>query len=92
MPFQKYGKKGGKGGIALAEKVLDTLENKESHFEVLYENGLSLKEKIETIAKEIYGAATVSYAPAAEKAAEEDYRDGIWRCTCLHGEESVFFI
>ena len=60
--------KGGKGGIALAEKVLDTLENKESHFEVLYENGLSLKEKIETIAKEIYGAATVSYAPAAEKA------------------------
>ncbi len=61
-------KKGGKGGIALAEKVLDTLENKESHFEVLYENGLSLKEKIETIAKEIYGAATVSYAPAAEKA------------------------
>lgn len=35
---------------------------------MLYENGLSLKEKIETIAKEIYGAATVSYAPAAEKA------------------------
>lgn len=60
--------KGGKGGIALAEKVLDTLEHKESHFEVLYENSLSLKEKIETVAKEIYGAATVSYAPAAEKA------------------------
>ena len=60
--------KGGKGGISLAEKVLDTLENKESHFEVLYENSLSLKEKIETIAKEIYGAATVTYAPAAEKA------------------------
>ena len=49
--------KGGKGGIALAEKVLDTLEHKESHFEVLYENSLSLKEKIETVAKEIYGAA-----------------------------------
>lgn len=60
--------KGGKGGIALAEKVLDTLEHKESHFKVLYENSLSLKEKIETVAKEIYGAATVSYAPAAEKA------------------------
>lgn len=60
--------KGGKGGIALAEKVLDTLEHKESHFEVLYENSLSLKEKIETVAKEIYGAATVTYAPAAEKA------------------------
>lgn len=51
----------------MAEKVLDTLEHKESHFEVLYENSLSLKEKIETVAKEIYGAATVTYAPAAEK-------------------------
>ncbi len=60
--------KGGKGGIPLAEKVLDTLENKESHFEVLYEDSLSLKEKIETIAHEIYGAASVTYAPAAEKA------------------------
>ncbi len=60
--------KGGKGGIPLAEKVLDTLENKESHFEVLYEDSLSLKEKIEKIAHEIYGAASVTYAPAAEKA------------------------
>ena len=60
--------KGGEGGIALAEKVLDALENKESNFKVLYDDKLSLKEKIETVAKEIYGAATVSYAPAAEKA------------------------
>ena len=59
--------KGGEGGIALANKVLETLEKKESHFKVLYENELSLEEKIETIAKEIYGADGVTYAPAAKK-------------------------
>ena len=59
--------KGGEGGIALAEKVLDTLENKKSDFHTLYENSLSLKEKIETISKEIYGADGVEYTPAAEK-------------------------
>ena len=58
---------GGEGGIALANKVLETLETKESHFKVLYENELSLEEKIETIAKEIYGADGVTYAPAAKK-------------------------
>lgn len=59
--------KGGEGGIALAEKVLETLNTKESHFHTLYEDTLSLKEKIETIAREIYGADGVEYAPAAEK-------------------------
>ena len=59
--------KGGEGGIALAKKVLDTLEHKESHFHTLYEDGLSLEEKIETIAKEIYGARGVVYEPAAKK-------------------------
>lgn len=59
--------KGGEGGIALAEKVLETLEKKESNFKVLYEDELSLKEKIETVAREIYGAAHVSFAPAALK-------------------------
>ena len=59
--------KGGEGGIALAEKVLDTLENKESHFHTLYEDELSLKEKIEKIATEIYGAKDVAYEPAASK-------------------------
>ena len=59
--------KGGEGGIALAEKVVHTLETKESNFKPLYEDSLSLKEKIETIAKEIYGADGVEYAPAAEK-------------------------
>lgn len=59
--------KGGEGGIALAEKVLETLEKKESRFHVLYEDSLTLKEKIETVAKEIYGALDVSYTPAAQK-------------------------
>lgn len=59
--------KGGEGGIALAEKILQTLEEKESHFKPLYEDGLSLKEKIQTVAKEIYGAEGVGYTPAAEK-------------------------
>lgn len=59
--------KGGEGGIPLAEKVLDTLENKESDFHVLYKNELSLKEKIETVAREIYGADGVNYTSAASK-------------------------
>ena len=59
--------KGGEGGIALAEKVLDALENRESNFKVLYDDELSLKEKIETIAKEIYGADGVTYSNAANK-------------------------
>ncbi|MCD8133941.1 MAG: formate--tetrahydrofolate ligase [Clostridiales bacterium] len=59
--------KGGEGGIALARQVLDALEHKESHFKVLYEDGLSLQEKIETIAKEIYGADGVTYSGAAVK-------------------------
>lgn len=60
--------KGGEGGIALAEKVLETLEKKQSDFKVLYPDEMSLKEKIGTIAAEVYGADGVTYAPAAEKA------------------------
>ncbi len=60
--------KGGEGGIELANKVLETLETKESFFEPIYKDELSLKEKIETIAKEIYGAGSVTYDPSAEKA------------------------
>jgi len=59
--------KGGEGGIALAEKVLKTIETKESHFKVLYEDEMPLKEKIQTVAKEIYGANDVIFAPAALK-------------------------
>ena len=59
---------GGRGGEALARKVVDTLETKESHFTPLYPDDLSLREKIETVAREIYGAAAVTYSPAAAKA------------------------
>ena len=59
--------KGGEGGIPLAEKVLETLETKESRFKLLYEDELPLKEKIKTVATEIYGAAQVSFSPQAEK-------------------------
>ena len=65
--LSKVWEKGGEGGIALAEKVLETLENKESNFKVLYPDDISLEEKIETIAKEIYGADGVTYSAAAKK-------------------------
>lgn len=63
----KVWEKGGEGGIELAEKVLDTLEHKKSDFHVLYEDELSLTEKIEKISREIYGAKGVVYEPAARK-------------------------
>ena len=59
--------KGGEGGVELAQKVLETLETKESDFHTLYNDELSLKDKIRTIAQEIYGAHDVVYEPAAEK-------------------------
>jgi formate--tetrahydrofolate ligase len=58
---------GGEGGKDLAEKVLYTLENKPSHFKPLYQDDLSLQEKMETIAKEIYGAKNVEFTAAAYK-------------------------
>ena len=60
--------KGGKGGLELADKVLDILETKESRFKLLYPDEASLEEKIETIAKKIYGADGVTYSPAAKNA------------------------
>ena len=59
--------KGGEGGISLAEKVLETLENKESNFKLIYDNACTLKEKIEAVSKEIYGAKDVDYSSQAEK-------------------------
>ena len=59
--------KGGEGGVDLAQKVLETLETKESDFHTLYNDEISLKDKIRTIAQEIYGAHDVVYEPAAEK-------------------------
>lgn len=62
---------GGDGGIELANKVLETLENKESRFEPLYPDDMSLTDKIETISKKIYGASDVQYSAAAKKALEK---------------------
>ena len=59
--------KGGEGGIELAKKVLDTLDHKEAHFKPLYEDDMSLMDKIKTIATEIYGADDVTYSKAALK-------------------------
>ena len=60
--------KGGEGGMALAEKVLATLDKRESHFKPLYDENLPIREKIEMIAGEIYGAGKVTYDAAASRA------------------------
>ncbi len=59
---------GGEGGRELAQKVIQTLETRESQYHPLYGLELPLKQKIETIAEEIYGADGVTYAPAAARA------------------------
>ncbi len=59
--------KGGEGGIDLANAVLKTLEEKKSEYKPLYDDDLSLKEKIEKVAKEIYGAGDVTYSAQASK-------------------------
>lgn len=65
--LSKVWENGGEGGKELAEKVLKTLDEKPSEFQPLYPDDLSLKDKIHTVATEIYGAADVAYTPAAEK-------------------------
>lgn len=67
----KVWEKGGEGGEDLAKAVIHTLETKESHFKPLYEDNLTIYEKIETIAREIYGAAGVTYSPMAKKAIDK---------------------
>lgn len=59
--------KGGEGGIELANKVIETVENKKSDFHTIYNNEASLTEKIETIAEKIYGADGVEYDTQAVK-------------------------
>lgn len=59
--------KGGDGGVDLAQKVVDIVENKESNFKVLYDKNLSIKEKMNIIVKEIYGGDGVVFTPAASK-------------------------
>ena len=60
--------KGGEGGIELAKAVLNTLETKESNFKVLYDDSLSIKEKIGEVATKIYGAKDVTYSSEASNA------------------------
>ncbi len=62
---------GGKGGETLARKVLETLETKESRYKPLYPDDMGLEDKIATVAREIYGADGVTYAPAAKKALQK---------------------
>ncbi len=66
----KVWEQGGVGGITLAETVLHTLESRESHFAPIYKNELSVRDKIICVAKEIYGAADVVFAPAAMRQIE----------------------
>lgn len=68
--ISKVWEEGAGGGIALAEKILHTLETKESHFAPLYPDEMSIEDKLMTIATKIYGAKNVTYSPAAKKAME----------------------
>ena len=63
--------KGGEGGIDLAKEVIALADNGESKFAPIYPLDMSLKGKIETIAKEIYGADGVNYTKEADKALKE---------------------
>ncbi|ACB83682.1 formate--tetrahydrofolate ligase [Natranaerobius thermophilus] len=59
--------KGGEGGEEVAKEVLDIIDSKESNFKYLYDVDKSMEEKIETIAKEIYGASDVEFTPTARR-------------------------
>ncbi|MBG6030921.1 formate--tetrahydrofolate ligase [Proteus hauseri] len=63
--------KGGKGGIELAKQVIDTLENEPSQFQLIYPDDASLSQKIDLVAKEIYGAKGVTYSQHAHKMLEK---------------------
>ena len=62
--------KGGEGGIAVAESLLGLLKTSKATFKPLYDERRPIREKIETIAREIYGASGVGFAPAADRALE----------------------
>ncbi len=62
---------GGEGGIELANAVIDTINNKPSGFKPLYDNSLSIKDKIEKVATEIYGAKDVAYSAQALRAIDK---------------------
>ena len=69
--------KGGEGGLDLANMLVDTLDKSESHYAPIYDVDLPIKEKIEIIAKEIYGAENVSFSPSAEEQIERINRMGM---------------
>src|SRR5207248_1297771 len=63
--------KGGEGGVAVADAVLKLLDARSAKFKPLYDERRPIREKIETIAREIYGAGGVAFAPPAERALEQ---------------------
>ena len=69
--------KGADGGLELANKVLDTLQNEEGNFKVLYDEKLPIKEKIHIIATEIYGSDGVEYSTSANKQIAEIEKLGL---------------
>lgn len=68
VAFSQVFAKGGEGGVELAEKLVNILETTQSNFKPLYDVELPIKAKIETIAREIYGAKGVTYSGSADKA------------------------
>lgn len=68
VAFSEVFARGGEGGVELAEKLVHLIRTTPSHFKPLYDENLPVKTKIETIAREIYGARDVVYSPAADKA------------------------
>ena len=69
--------KGGEGGIDLAEKVLKAIDNNKTEFDYFYDINLTIKEKIEKICKEIYGADGVVFAPATKKVFDTIAAEGL---------------
>ena len=69
--------KGGEGGIDLAEKVLKAIDNNKVEFDYFYDINLTIKEKIEKICKEIYGADGVVFAPATKKVFDTIAAEGL---------------
>ena len=69
--------KGGEGGVDLAEKVLKAIDNNKVEFDYFYDENLTIKEKIEKICKEIYGADGVIFAPATKKVFDTIAAEGL---------------
>ena len=69
--------KGGEGGVDLAEKVLKAIDNNKVEFDYFYDINLTIKEKIEKICKEIYGADGVIFAPATKKVFDTIAAEGL---------------